>query len=244
MDSRILQEAALSYLAVYDEELREEMEDCGMILAEDYYPVYEDRSGYGPDEKFRTPEDRIKRPGTDVPPVKVGRYDTPISRYSPMGGRKSRTSSEVTDIIKGKAVNTPQAKSLPRENPGKPKMVKVGGKWQKQMESFDFYDVVLHHLISEGYADSVDSAEVIMANMSEDWISDIVGEILDEDSRRVSNRQHAERVRGNIRSFSGSKSIDYTPPSNWDPEANRGKGAVLTRKQIEKQRRKHLKNSN
>lgn len=60
----------------------------------------------------------------------------------------------------------------------------------------------------------------------------------------MSNRQHAERVRRNIRSFSGSKSIDYTPPSNWDPEANRGKGAVLTRKQIEKQRRKNLRNSN
>jgi hypothetical protein len=39
---------------------------------------------------------------------------------------------------------------------------------QLNME-FDFYDIILSHLLDEGYADTEDSALVIMANMSEDW---------------------------------------------------------------------------
>ncbi len=33
----------------------------------------------------------------------------------------------------------------------------------------DLFDVILEYLITEGYADTEDSALVIMANMSEDW---------------------------------------------------------------------------
>ena len=36
-------------------------------------------------------------------------------------------------------------------------------------EEYDLYDIILSHLIDEGYADTEDSALVIMANMSEDW---------------------------------------------------------------------------
>jgi hypothetical protein len=41
-------------------------------------------------------------------------------------------------------------------------------------ESFDIYDVILSHLLDEGYAESVDQAEVIMVNMSEEWRESIV----------------------------------------------------------------------
>ena len=53
-------------------------------------------------------------------------------------------------------------------------------------------------------------------------------EQVDEDSRRMSNKQHTKRVRSNIKSFGSN----YTPPSNYDPDANRGQGEVLTSKQI------------
>ena len=36
-------------------------------------------------------------------------------------------------------------------------------------EGFHLYDVVLSHLLDEGYADTQAAAEAIMANMSEDW---------------------------------------------------------------------------
>jgi hypothetical protein len=62
-------------------------------------------------------------------------------------------------------------------------------------------------------------------------------EAIGEDSRRMSNKQHTQRVRSNIKSFGSN----YTPPSNYDPDANRGKGEVLTAKQMEKKRRKSLR---
>jgi hypothetical protein len=47
----------------------------------------------------------------------------------------------------------------------------------KMTEDISVYDIVLEHLISEGYADSVDQAEVIMVNMSEEWRTEILGEL-------------------------------------------------------------------
>ena len=51
-----------------------------------------------------------------------------------------------------------------------------GSKAKRRMhnEEVDLYDVVLDHLLDEGYCDDVDSAEIIMANMSEEWLDEIV----------------------------------------------------------------------
>jgi hypothetical protein len=42
-----------------------------------------------------------------------------------------------------------------------------------QKEQTDLYDIILSHLLDEGYADTQESAEVIMVNMSEDWMESI-----------------------------------------------------------------------
>jgi uncharacterized protein YnzC (UPF0291/DUF896 family) len=41
-------------------------------------------------------------------------------------------------------------------------------------ESYDLYDIILSHLLDEGYADTQEAAEAIMVNMSEDWREDIM----------------------------------------------------------------------
>jgi hypothetical protein len=43
-----------------------------------------------------------------------------------------------------------------------------------QEEEFDIFDAILEHLIAEGYADTNESALVIMANMSEEWKEEII----------------------------------------------------------------------
>lgn len=43
-----------------------------------------------------------------------------------------------------------------------------------QQDSYDYYDMILSHLMEEGYAESVESAHSIMANMSEAWFVSIV----------------------------------------------------------------------
>jgi len=58
-------------------------------------------------------------------------------------------------------------------------------------ESFDLYDIILSHLLDEGYADTNEAAIAIMANMSEDWREDIVEEVLDEDANYDRNRKRA-----------------------------------------------------
>ena len=44
----------------------------------------------------------------------------------------------------------------------------------KAAESYDLYDIILSHLIGEGYADTQEAAERIMVNMSEKWKETIV----------------------------------------------------------------------
>jgi hypothetical protein len=50
------------------------------------------------------------------------------------------------------------------------------------------YDILLSHLLDEGYAETVEGAEVILMNMSEEWC----GEVLDEGFKRM-NRGKIER---------------------------------------------------
>jgi hypothetical protein len=52
---------------------------------------------------------------------------------------------------------------------------------QMRGESVDLYDIILSHLLDEGYADSVENAEVIMVNMSEEWKDEILEAIDPED---------------------------------------------------------------
>ena len=95
---------------------------------------------------------------------------------------------------------------------------------KEETENVEDFDQMFDSLIEEGYTKS--EALQIMTQMA-----------LDEDSRRTSNKQQTARVKANIKSFGSN----YTPPSNYDPDANRGQGEVLTDKQIEKKRRKALR---
>jgi hypothetical protein len=45
---------------------------------------------------------------------------------------------------------------------------------RKMKEEFDIFDVILEHLVAEGYADTNQAALAIMANMSEEWKHSII----------------------------------------------------------------------
>jgi len=42
-------------------------------------------------------------------------------------------------------------------------------------DHYDLYDIILSHLLDEGYAETPEAAEAIMVNMSEDWRDSILG---------------------------------------------------------------------
>ena len=77
-------------------------------------------------------------------------------------------------------------------------MIKKSQARQGLTQSFDPFDVVLGHLIDEGYADTEESALQIMANMSEEWKESIV----EEDERLLAARKKS------IRRLNAAKNIE------------------------------------
>ena len=53
-------------------------------------------------------------------------------------------------------------------------------------DSYDYYDIILSHLLDEGYADTEEAAERIMVNMSEEWRESIVETRMDPRGRPAS----------------------------------------------------------
>jgi hypothetical protein len=192
MDSRILVESSLAYQAVYDEELRDAMKENGLIFDEERAPgvkPYEprkrnplppmkelsgergDRSGYGADKKFTKPDDKIEKPGTTVPAPKKGGY----GRISPViphgiGAHADKVQSRVSTIT-NRDPGAPKSQKLPQEKK-KPSREIVR---KKTNEDYDLYDIILSHLLDEGYAETIEAAERIMVNMSENWRNSILG---------------------------------------------------------------------
>jgi len=163
-----------------------------------------DRSGYGADEKFKKPDDKIKKPGTEVPPVqKYGRIFSNIP-YG-IGAHANRNRSR-NSTIRGMDPGAPRSEKIAPQEKKKPSREIVrktkkedfelwvnnlldegydlsGYTWEGlyeeyiQNEAYDIYDVILSHLINEGYADTFEAAEAIMVNMSEEWRESIVESI-------------------------------------------------------------------
>ena len=47
----------------------------------------------------------------------------------------------------------------------------------KMNEQVDIYDIILSHLLDEGYAETIENAEAIMVSMSEEWREEILSEM-------------------------------------------------------------------
>lgn len=56
-----------------------------------------------------------------------------------------------------------------------------------QNEEFDLYDLVSEYLVSEGFCDSYEDADVIMVNMSEEWRDEIIDEAVRGSQRSIGN---------------------------------------------------------
>jgi hypothetical protein len=126
-------------------------------LQEAYLEVYEKNDGETMSEArvdaglsdYQKRENRYKR----------NNYDKPLLSYTqpPARGRKK---------IKGEK----------REDKyGVDRQGNVAGKYKKMKEETDIYDLILSHLLDEGYAETPEAAEAIMVNMSEEWRNSILG---------------------------------------------------------------------
>jgi hypothetical protein len=60
------------------------------------------------------------------------------------------------------------------------------------------YAYILEHLLDEGYANSIENAEKIVMNMSEQWLESIVGELLDEADIMSVHRKPSKTDKGGM----------------------------------------------
>ena len=88
------------------------------------------------------------------------------------------------------ALTKPEVKKFPN------RLTRSDGQGIKDSYEYDLYDTILEHLVAEGYADTNESALVIMANMSEEWRHSIIDEGKVELKQR--NKNEMQRKAGNL----------------------------------------------
>jgi hypothetical protein len=105
-------------------------------------------------------------PANAVQPV-AGAPAQPMSRMAQQTAelRKMRQASQQRQIAQGGTPATPL------------------------VQSFDPFDIVMGHLIDEGYADTEEAALQIMANMSEEWRQSIVEGVVDSKTMTSDERR-------------------------------------------------------
>ena len=101
----------------------------------------------------------------------------------------ARTSTDQTPEKKERRAglaNTPYS-NLPDDEKEKDRVsfdaVRAVYNRRNQREDFDIYDIVLSHLLDEGYAETPEAAEAIMVNMSEEWRESICENVTSGKSR-------------------------------------------------------------
>ena len=92
-----------------------------------------------------------------------------------LGGKDGATSGELLDKLRNVTGNNDAVRR--RNSTGVRNIVHKGG-GVYGAESFDLFDYMMEYLIDEGYANTNESALVIMANMSEGWRENILTEFL------------------------------------------------------------------
>jgi len=117
-------------------------------LQEAYGQVYEELGG------VRSSDEKIKRrPKPDL----------------------ERRNAETDALLSSVEAGTDPVSQREKSRKAQEFLAKHPRKKRTQKEQVDLYDIILSHLLDEGYAETQEQAEAIMVNMSEDWRDAILG---------------------------------------------------------------------
>ena len=153
MDAQELRNLQEAYSQVYQEV--EQLDEAS--------PIY---SRGGEQRRTQTP----RQIGVKGAPHNIPRGGTTISDRDPEGKRLftgDQDRGKGSKAAKRAAALKPKEKSFPN------RLRRADG--QGIRDSYDYYDIILSHLLDEGYADTQEAAEAIMVNMSEEWRDSIIG---------------------------------------------------------------------
>lgn len=73
---------------------------------------------------------------------------------------------------------------------------------ENQLNEEELYDLILEYLIDEGYTNTLGGAEIIIENMSDDWLGDILERYVEWDNPRGSNPSPRSRAAARQAQFS------------------------------------------
>jgi len=171
-----------------------------------------DGSGYGDDTKFKKPDDKIKKPGTEVPAPKKGGYGRIFSNIPYGIGAHGNRNRSRNSTIRGMDPGAPRSEKIaPKEKTKSSKEVVR----KTKNEEVDIYDIILSHLLDEEYADTYEAAEAIMVNMSEDWRDSVVEAYVDYKKGKLpSGRTPQQAAQGRTELLNAR---DRNRPSNQSP---------------------------
>ena len=201
MDSQQVRNLQEAYTGVYDDDIREKLEFESWVnnLLEEGY----DLSDYTWDELYENytqldesglSQDTIQRAVI----ARQKRNDAALAKDTPEGDAEYEKGRVKVKRSKSQLnIN----KNFAREGPP------VRIQRQALNNSYDLYGIILSHLLDEGYADTIESAERIMVNMSEDWRESICEGYKPLPEKRM--RRKTEKLKNEIE---GSRSSALKTP--------------------------------
>jgi hypothetical protein len=154
MNSQDLHNLQEAYNQVYGEEYRKLPHDKMIAKSNKFDKQYKT----GPTNKSTTDALR-RRADTHLTTI----FHDPKQSQEKSAANKNRPESEK----RSKTVSN-EPKRFPN------RLRRADGQGIKDSYEYDLYDIILSHLLDEGYAETQEQAEVIMVNMSEDWRESIV----------------------------------------------------------------------
>jgi hypothetical protein len=108
-------------------------------------------------------------------------YELNEAHTFPLSPEERAIVSRIAAINRGETPKKKTStKSASRIEPSTSGPRREGVKNVEYKEEYDLYDIILDHLLGEGYAETVESAEAIMVNMSEEWKDEILSVVMSE----------------------------------------------------------------
>jgi hypothetical protein len=100
---------------------------------------------------------------------------------------------------------------IEKEKGGKEFLDRIANAKKRMKEEVDIYDVILSHLLDEGYASTEEAATAIMVNMSEEWRESIVEEYKDLPADKMIRKAGVKQFKHGMSVGSGASSNPKIP---------------------------------
>jgi hypothetical protein len=120
---------------------------------------------------------------------------------------------------------------------------KLSKEVKEEEQEIDLYDIILEYLIQEGYADTLGSAEIILENMSEDWMEQILNEAREEGVKPYRPGPSLRQINRQSKRAEARRKAASSGQSGWKDRSHiKAEGPLITAKPGDKEEaRKTLK---